>query len=145
MKDLTEEDLKYIGTVEESCKILGLDNVSRKIATGEIDVSGDEIGMFKANLPDSKSKFESGNGEGVWVIPLTKEDESITKSDINGEKSQVIILNDAIYYPFPYGTILTIENRTGYRPLLNYEWLDFVIKTSSNGESCLSDMFDDED
>lgn len=131
-EELTEEQIKGLTEAQEQAKQLGLDYAGFKIMNG--DIITDER-MIKVNLPDTNASFESGNGEGIWAVPLTEVDEQIYHNSKSKETFQVALLNTAIYYPFPWGSIITVETRGNNRPVLNYEWMDQVIKKTEPGFS----------
>ena len=39
-----------------------------RISEEEVTRLGNSIGYFKVNLPNTKEKYESGNGEGIWAV-----------------------------------------------------------------------------
>lgn len=123
---------------EKYCEALGLESAYRKILNSEIDVEND---IFKVNLPNSIQKFESGNGEGIWAAYLTTEDKMIENSSEIGSTFKVVVLNDCIYYPFTYGSVIQVKT-TGKetRPVLDKEWISAVIDKASNGEMSLELM-----
>ena len=72
---------------------------------------------IKVNLPSSKEKYESGNGEGVWVIidETTKKDYD---SDITGGIYHGILDNDSFDYPrLKCGSYIRFEMRGNNRPV----------------------------
>lgn len=142
MEQLTEEQLTYIKSVEEHVSALGLTTVARQIAEGTYDVPDDNL--MKFNLPTSQSGFDTGNGEGVWGVPYTEADQKIYDNSDNtrGVLFQVVLLNDAISYPFPYGTVLTVETRATNRPVINYKWLDEKVAGTGEGAT-LADLLED--
>ena len=141
MKELTQEELETINEVEENSKSLGLVNKIRDIYEETFDLQDER--KMKFNLPESKAKFISGNGEGIWGIPLTDEDYEIYEAESVGETFKVVLLNQAFTYPFPWGSIITVETRGSNRPVLSYDWFDGVVKESSNGEMSLAEMLED--
>ena len=141
MKTLTKENLEYLDQVEAMAKSLGLVTIARQIATDEYPLNEDLY--MKFNIPDSKAKFESGNGEGVWGVPYTTEDQEIYDKEGTGDKLRVIILNDALTFPFRYGTIVTVETRGNNRPVLSYDWFDGVIQENSDDGTTLADLLED--
>ena len=107
-----------IKQVEEFCEKHNITNIARDIAEGTFVIEEEEY--LKVNLPDSIQKWKNGNGEGCWAVPYEVEDKSIM--DIKGEKFKVVLCNDCIYYPFPFGTVIEAESRgTEFRPVLNIE------------------------
>ncbi len=130
MKELTEEQ-EYIKSVEDHCKAMGLTNIYSILLTGEFVLN--EENYCKGNLPRSQEGFRNGNGEGVWIQPFSESDQEIYDTNITGDSFQAILLNDSIYYPFPYGTLLYFKNYgTEVRPVLDYEWFDGVVQENSD-------------
>ena len=85
---------------EELCKETNIKSALREINTSVIDI---ELNQMKVNLPDSIAKFELGNGEGIWAVPYTSVDLEIYTKDILNEEFEVVLLNQAITYPFFMG------------------------------------------
>ena len=142
MKKLTEKEEAGMLRTESRAKDLGLETMARKIAQEEFIL--DEDTYMKFNIPDSEEKFKSGNGEGVWAMPLTPDDRAIYKDDSAvGKKFQVIILNDALTYPIEWGSIITVESRGDDRPVLSYDWFDSVVRKSSDGGTTLAEILKD--
>ncbi len=130
INSLTKQQSTDILNVENKCKLLGLENCVRDLIIGDKILN--ENDYLKLNLPSTIDGFETGNGEGVWGCPLTKKDLYISKNDDDDTTFQVILLNDSIYYPFPYGTILTAKCIYGFRPVLSYKWINNIFKTHKN-------------
>jgi hypothetical protein len=137
--ELTPEQLSDINVIVESQKGLGLISKAKEFYTGELDLVQEKY--IKVNLPDSEEKFKSGNGEGIWAYPVTEADELICNNGGVGETFDVYTMNDCIMYPFTCATIIKVRN-TGAetRPVLDYDWMDNIIKVSSNGEYSLHEM-----
>ena len=141
MKKLNEAEEAAMKQTEEQAKALGLETMARSISEEKYTLNEDNY--MKFNLPDSAAKFKSGNGEGVWGIPLMKCDrDTYNDNSTSGVKFNVIILNDALTYPFKWGTIIKVETRGDSRPVVNYDWLDSVIKQSSDGRMSLEKMLE---
>jgi hypothetical protein len=142
MKELSQEDLADIATLVDMQKSLGLVSLAKEFYSGELDLVQDKY--FKLNLPNSVAEFISGNGEGIWVYPLTDADKTIYDNDIKGETFDCIVMNDCITYPIQCGSI--IKGRiTGSdtRPTIDFDWFDNTIKTVSNDEMSLKDLLED--
>jgi hypothetical protein len=82
---------------------------------------------LQINIPRDSKGYIAGTGEGAWVEinKQTKkaynksEDYRVTKCLYYGE-----LRNDSINYPkLKIGTLVPIELRGGYRPVINFEWL----------------------
>lgn len=72
---------------------------------------------IKVNLPNDKKEFESGIGEGVWVIinETTKKDYD---SDVTGGIYHGILANDSFDYPhLKCGSYIKFEMRGTNRPV----------------------------
>ena len=79
---------------------------------------------IKVNLPASSEAYESGNGEGVWVLvdPRTKEAHD---SDTTGGVYFGILDNDSVYYPgLNHGEPIPFEMRGDKRPVTPIAWLE---------------------
>ena len=123
---------------EEICKALCLKSALREISEGKINTSED---LIKVNLPDSIEKFKTGNGEGIFATYYSDKDKEIGEAGKAGELFEVVVLNNALYYPFRWGSIITVKsNGTEYRPNLDKEWISKVIEDSSNGEMSLEKL-----
>ena len=120
---LSEDLLNYIDNSEAIAKNQGLETIIRKIYEDETFLN--ENNYIKVNLPNTREKFRSGNGEGIWAVPYTKEDQKISDDNILRTTFKVIVLNDCIYYPFRYGVIIQVKIvNVDQRPILDKEWLD---------------------
>ncbi len=123
---------------EERCKKLGLESALRLIHNGEVDT---EQNTIKVNLPNTIEKFESGNGEGIWCTTLTKEDLNIYDSEEPGVEFKVVLLNHAISYPLPWGSIIQVKNmQKDHRPILSKDWMNKVIETATAGKENLESI-----
>lgn len=81
-------------------------------------------GYLKVNLPDNMRGYQGGNGEGCWAYPLTEEDARIIEEDKSGQKAKIILCNHSFYFPpLVYGSVLQVEMRPGFRPVLDIYWL----------------------
>lgn len=131
IKNTEEEIIEH----EELCKETDIKSALREINTSVIDI---ELNQMKVNLPDSIAKFELGNGEGIWAGPYTSVDLEIYTKDILNEEFEVVLLNQAITYPFLWGSVITVKNiRPGCRPVLSREWIEEVIYEVSEGSKTL--------
>jgi len=126
-------------------------NNHRLINIGELFVSDDERHQLidrrkfiKVNLPDSEEKFESGNGEGIWIQTFTEADLNIYANEKPGECFLGFLANHSIYYPeLPWGTVIKVKNSEDkdLRPILDRDWISQVIINESNNTLKLEDRF----
>ncbi len=129
---------KQLTEHEEDCRHLGLISALRQIENGEIDT---ETNQMKVNLPDCIEKFETGNGEGIWATPYTDDDLKIFSEEIINKEFQVVLLNQAITFPFPWGSVITVKNiRPECRPVLSRDWIEEIIAETTCGEMTLLDI-----
>lgn len=141
-KELTTDELSAIDNIVKNQESLGLISLAKEFYTDELKL--DESKYIKVNLPESKAKFASGNGEGIWACPVTEKDENIYNTGAKGDTFDVYVLNDCISYPFRCASIITVAiTSDDTRPILDYNWMDKTIKASSNGEYSIEDMLDD--
>lgn len=126
---MTKEEIKeYIESVEEHCKAHGLETLARELQNKQYEFKDEDLMQF--NLPDSKQKYMDGNGEGVWGVPLTPEGKRMYENDSSFKETfKAVLLNDSIYHPFPYGTVITVETRGDSRPVMSWEWYEEIAKT----------------
>lgn len=83
---------------------------------------------LKVNIPGDMAAYKRGNGEGMWAIPLSDGDRIILDADKHGTTAKVILCNDSLYYPpMCYGTVLQVEMREGFRPVLDIDWAHEVL------------------
>lgn len=131
--DLTNEQIeKHIN----GCAMVGVKSALQEIKDGTVDTQNN---LFKVNLPSSIEKFESGNGEGIWACSYNQESADIYASGTLNKEFEVVVLNDAICYPFPWGCVITVVmvNNPNNRPVLSKRWITEVIKESTKGEKTL--------
>ena len=78
---------------------------------------------IKVNLPTSQKDFESGNGEGVYIV-VTPETKAAHDSDEAGTIYNGILDNVSIEYKnlLP-GEVIPFELRGSNRPVALYDWL----------------------
>jgi hypothetical protein len=108
---------------EEHAVKYNLDTIIRDLEKNPNLYNDDDY--IKVNLPDTLAKFRSGNGEGIWAVPYTKNDIKICASNNVGTRFKVVVFNDCIYYPFRMGDIIQVEIiDEDQRPILDKEWLD---------------------
>jgi hypothetical protein len=141
MKELSPEELAIIVKIVEGQKELGLVSLAKEFYSDELMI--DEEKYFKLNLPTSEATFKSGNGEGIWVYPLTDSDEMIYNKGISGETFDCIVMNDCINYPIQCASIIKGRNTgSDARPIIDYDWFDKTIKLATNGETSLKYMLE---
>ncbi len=111
------------------CDEVGVAHANEQLFNAEISINTPD--MLKINLPFLEKEFENGRGEGVWVYPLTSDDNDIYKTNEIGSVFKCILLNDSEYYPFIFGTILeaVIIDKTK-RPVMRKKWLSDSIDRS---------------
>lgn len=78
--------------------------------------------IVRVNLPETKSGFIRGNGEGCWAYIL--DDEDVEKYDKGEEKFKVALMNHSVYYPglLAWGTIIQVIGRGDNRPVMDIDW-----------------------
>lgn len=114
-------------TVEEWLDVCAAFAGIRSVLSGALEVTGLQrehcTEYIKVNLPASSEAYESGNGEGVWVLvdPRTKEAHD---SDATGGVYFGILDNDSVYYPgLNHGEPIPFEMRGDKRPVTPIAWL----------------------
>lgn len=114
--------------IEEWLKVCETFAGVRSILSGMLEVrrirAYDCTEYIKVNLPASPEAYESGNGEGVWVLvdPRTKEAHD---SDATGGVYFGILDNDSVYYPgLNHGEPIPFEMRGDKRPVTPIAWLE---------------------
>ena len=114
-------------SMEEWLKVCETFAGVRSILSGMLEVrrirAYDCTEHIKVNLPASPEAYESGNGEGVWVLvdPRTKEAHDI---DATGGVYFGILDNDSVYYPgLNHGEPIPFEMRGDKRPVTPIAWL----------------------
>lgn len=113
--------------IEEWLKVCETFAGVRSILSGGVEVTklqADKCTEYiKVNLPASSEAYESGNGEGVWVLvdPRTKK---AYDSDATGGVYFGILDNDSVYYPgLNHGEPIPFEMRGDKRPVTPIAWL----------------------
>jgi len=104
------------------CDDIGVTHANDLLFDGSISI--DPQKMLKINLPFSRSDFIEGRGEGCWAYPLEDVDNDIYESNEIGTVFRIILLNDSEYYPFVFGTkisVVIINEAT--RPIMQKQWL----------------------
>lgn len=72
---------------------------------------------IKVNFPRNEENFQSGNGEGMWVIVADDIAEKYA-NDETGITSFGVLDNDSVYYPeLKAGTEVVFELRGTHRPV----------------------------
>jgi len=141
-KTLTPEQLSDIEAIVENQKSLGLISFAKEFYSGELNL--DESKYIKVNLPESKAKFQSGNGEGIWACPVTTQDEAVCNNGNRGDTFDVYVLNDCITFPFACASIIkAMVTSNDTRPILDYNWMSEIVKNSTNGEVSFDEMLED--
>lgn len=114
-------------SIEEWLKVCETFAGVRSILSGGVEVTklqADKCTEYiKVNLPASSEAYESGNGEGVWVLvdPRTKK---AYDSDATGGVYFGILDNDSVYYPgLNHGEPIPFEMRGDKRPVTPIAWL----------------------
>lgn len=75
---------------------------------------------IKINLPLTEQDYESGNGEGVWML-VDLETKKAYDQDFIGKRYIGILDNDSCYYPgLNVGELLPFEMRGEYRPVVDF-------------------------
>lgn len=130
--EVTDEQIKKHITV---CANLGLKSALKEIKEGTVNT---ETELIKVNLPDSSAKFISGNGEGIWAALYDDKAKDIYAKSTLNEEFEVVTLNSALTYPFPWGSRITVVLiNTDGRPVLSKDWISKVIAESTKGETTL--------
>jgi len=76
--------------------------------------------IFQGNIPDTEEAYETGNGMSCYFLPYSDKDyKKYLDNESNGESIKAIILNDA--YEIKWGTLLTLETRGPYMPVLPWD------------------------
>jgi len=65
----------------------------------------------KVNIPGDEESWVRGNGEGIWAVPATAEDSEILSTESHGKRFHVRIMNQAVYFPIEWGSLLLVEHR----------------------------------
>ena len=114
-------------SIEEWLKVCETFAGIRSVLSGGVEVTklqADKCTEYiKVNLPASSEAYESGNGEGVWVLvdPRTKK---AYDSDATGGVYFGILDNDSVYYPgLNHGEPIPFEMRGDKRPVTPIAWL----------------------
>ena len=100
-----------------------------KAEQAEESVALNDSNLFKGNIPDSKDSYESGNGEGCWWTFETPKDKEVYEGDKEGTTFMAILCNDSIYYPLVYGTVIQMEVRHAFRPVVDMKWFKEQLAT----------------
>lgn len=75
---------------------------------------------IKVNLPLTEADYNTGNGEGVWVL-VNAETKRDYDADLSGGGYIGILDNDSVYYPgLMAGTVFPFEMRGDKRPVADY-------------------------
>lgn len=89
-----------------------------------------EFDHIKVNIPDTISKFESGNGEGIWAVVCSADD--MSKVVLKEGNAKVFICNDSVYWPkFVYGSEVEVDCSRPGRPV--------ALMSQFKGEKCEAD------
>jgi len=93
----------------------------------------EEKGMkyIKINIPENEESYNSGNGEGVWVLVDAKAKKAY-HTDEEGTSYSGILDNDSIFYSgLVAGVIIPFEMRGDKRPVVPFKWLTENYKKNS--------------
>ena len=107
---------------------------------------GEANGYFKLNLPDTFEKYQSGNGEGIWAVALTKElTDKIDKGSV--KQFNAYAANDPMYYPhLKCGSRILSETRgRDFRPVAVWDNLSNSKDTPGNKEEMFRKMAEHND
>lgn len=75
---------------------------------------------IKVNFPLTESDFNSGNGEGMWVL-VDPETKKAHDEDAAGGTYFGVLDNDSVYYPgLDHGTVVPFEMRGEKRPVADF-------------------------
>lgn len=78
---------------------------------------------IKINLPANEEAYQSGNGEGVWVL-VEEDAKKAYDNDESGSIYSGILDNDSVYFPeLKHGATIPVEMRGEKRPVTPFEWL----------------------
>ena len=78
---------------------------------------------IQVNLPASEADYETGNGEGVWVL-VDKTTKKAYSEDVERGLYCGILDNDSLYYPaLGHGEFIIFEMRGAFRPVTPIAWL----------------------
>jgi len=99
-------------------------------------LGGEEEASIKVNLPPTIEEFRSGNGEGIWAVPVDSGALSKARSDESvGEQIEVYALNDSVYYPgVVWGSRVVCVTRGDCRPVAVWDALNGTKQATENRE-----------
>lgn len=83
----------------------------------------DELHHIRVNVPETREKYESGNGEGMWVV-VDAATKDAHDAHIEGGIYEGVLDNDSWYWHgLDHGTVINFEMRGEHRPVVPFEWL----------------------
>lgn len=114
--------------IEEWLKVCEAFAGVRSILSGGVEVTKLQAShcteYIKVNLPASSEAYESGNGEGVWVL-VSEQVKAAYDQDATGGVYFGILDNDSCYYPgLNHGEPIPFEMRGDKRPVTPIAWLE---------------------
>jgi len=109
-----------------------------KITEEMVSELGEKNGYFRVNLPSTFKTYQTGNGEGIWAVALTKElTDKIEKAEI--KQFYAYAANDSIYYPeLVCGSRILAETRGDNRAVAVWENLTNSNEAEKNKRSLIS-------
>ena len=114
------------------------EKTTEKISESRVALAGEAIGYFKLNLPSKFEDYQSGNGEGIWAVVLTKKEKVMVDDETNTEPFFAYAANDSCYYPeLVCGSRIFAEPRGGNRPIAVWENLTGSKEAEKNAEDTL--------
>lgn len=114
-------------SIEEWLEVCATFAGIRSVLSGGVEATklqADECTEYiKVNLPASSEAYESGNGEGVWVL-VNEHVKAAYDRDATGGYYFGILDNDSCYWPgLDHGAAIPFEMRGKNRPVVPYKWL----------------------
>jgi hypothetical protein len=91
------------------------ENLSKEELEKRHKVLSKKFEYLKVNLTTSDN---TDNGEGIWALPLTEEDDKLARGDTKGEKFKVILCNQPFYWvDFNWGEVVVATTNGEMRPV----------------------------
>lgn len=86
--------------------------------------TGKRDNYIKVNLPADRESYESGNGEGVWVL-VDDATKAAHDADVPSGTFHGTLDNDSWYWPgLSHGDEIIFEMRGENRPVVPFDWLN---------------------